>query len=66
MTAKIKDLHSDASARAALLDVNNASARETSLMTPEKFDRMIASAVVRTFIEPSAAFLLAFGAKRRL
>jgi predicted GNAT superfamily acetyltransferase len=61
MTSKIKDLHNDAAARAALLDVNNASARETSLMTPEKFDRMIASALVGMFIEPSAAFLLAFG-----
>jgi uncharacterized protein len=61
MTTKIEDLHNDAAARAALLDVNNASARETSLMTPEKFDRMIASALVGTFIEPGAAFLLAFG-----
>jgi predicted GNAT superfamily acetyltransferase len=61
MTTKIKGLHDDVSARAALLDVNNASARETSLMTREKFDRMIASALVGTFIEPSAAFLLGFG-----
>ena len=61
MTSEIKDLRDDASARAALLDVNNASARETSLMTGEKFDRMISSALVGTFIAPHAAFLLAFG-----
>jgi predicted GNAT superfamily acetyltransferase len=61
MTTDIKDLHDDAAARAALLDVNNANARETSLMSPEKFDRMTASALVGTFIEPGAAFLLAFG-----
>ena len=60
MTTKIKDLRGDAAACAALLGVNNASARETSLMSPEKFDRMIASARVGTFIAPSAAFLLAF------
>jgi uncharacterized protein len=61
MMKQIKDLREKASAREALLDVNNASARETSLMTPEKFDRMISSALVGTFIAPGAAFLLAFG-----
>ena len=60
MTTEIKDLHNDASARQTLLAVNNASARETSLMTAERFDRMTASAVVGTFIAPDAAFLLAF------
>jgi len=60
MTTEIHDLRGDAAARAALLEVNNASASETSLMTGEKFDRMIASARVGTFIAPSAAFLLAF------
>ena len=60
MTTEIKDLRDDASARQALCEVNNASARETSLMTAEKLDRMIASARVGTFIEPGAAFLLAF------
>jgi predicted GNAT superfamily acetyltransferase len=60
MTTEIKDLRGDAAARAVLLEVNNASARETSLMSLEKFDRMIASARVGTFIAPSAAFLLAF------
>jgi predicted GNAT superfamily acetyltransferase len=61
MRTEITDLHNDTAARAALLDVNNASARETSLMSPEKFDRMIASAAVATFIAPDAALLLAFG-----
>jgi predicted GNAT superfamily acetyltransferase len=60
MTTEIEDLHDDASAREPLLAVNNANARETSLITAEKFDRMIASAVVATFIAPGAAFLLAF------
>jgi predicted GNAT superfamily acetyltransferase len=60
MTTKINDLHNDASARATLLAVNNASARETSLMTAEKLERMIASALVGTFIAPGTAFLLAF------
>ena len=61
MTKEIKDLRDDTSAREALLHVNNASARETSLMTGEKFDRMISSALVGTFIAPGAAFLLPFG-----
>jgi predicted GNAT superfamily acetyltransferase len=61
MPKEIKDLRDDTSAREALLHVNNASARETSLMTGEKFDRMISSALVGTFIAPGAAFLLAFG-----
>ncbi len=46
--------------RQALLRVNNASARETSFLSPEKFDQMIASALVATFIGPQAVFLLAF------
>jgi predicted GNAT superfamily acetyltransferase len=60
MAPGVRDLHHDLSARDGLLQGNNASARETSLLTREKFDRMIASARVATYIEPSAAFLLAF------
>jgi predicted GNAT superfamily acetyltransferase len=60
MTIEIGDLHTDRASRRALLEINNASVRETSLMTPEKFDRMISSARVATFIAPSAALLLAF------
>jgi predicted GNAT superfamily acetyltransferase len=60
MTIEIRDLHTDRASRRALLDINNASASETSLMTPEKFDRMIVSARVATFIAPGAAMLVAF------
>jgi hypothetical protein len=35
MTIEIRDLHTDHASRLALLDINNASARETSPMTPE-------------------------------
>jgi predicted GNAT superfamily acetyltransferase len=40
--------------------MNNASARETSWLSPEQFDRMIGSASVATFIAPAKALLLAF------
>jgi predicted GNAT superfamily acetyltransferase len=60
MTIEIRDLHVDHASRLALLGINNASALETSLMTSEKFDRMIASACVATFIAPGVALLLAF------
>jgi predicted GNAT superfamily acetyltransferase len=60
MTVEIKDLHTDLSVRNGLLEVNNLSDRETSMLTRERFDRMISLARVATFIEPSAAFLLAF------
>jgi predicted GNAT superfamily acetyltransferase len=60
MTVEVKDLHNDLSVRDGLLRANNFSARETSMLTRERFDQMISSAAVATFIEPSAAFLLAF------
>ena len=60
MAHDVRDLHQNHAAREELLRVNNANARETSLLTREKFDFMIASARVATFVEPSAAFLLAF------
>lgn len=60
MLSEILDLHGPCSPRDALLRVNNASARETSLLSPERFDRMIGSASVATFIAPGKAFLLAF------
>jgi uncharacterized protein len=60
MVPRISDLHDVLSPRDELLWLNNNSARETSLLTRETFDRMIAAARVATFIEPSAAFLLAF------
>jgi predicted GNAT superfamily acetyltransferase len=60
LLSEVLDLHDHRSARDALLHVNNASARETSLLSEERFDRMIGSARVATFIAPGMAFLLAF------
>jgi predicted GNAT superfamily acetyltransferase len=57
---EISDLHGELSARAELLAVNNASARETSHLTKERFNHLIDLAGVATFIGPGAAFLLAF------
>jgi uncharacterized protein len=57
---EIWNLHGDLSARRELLDVNNASARETSPLDNERFDHLINLARVATYIRPSAAFLLAF------
>jgi predicted GNAT superfamily acetyltransferase len=62
MTHRILDLHDDRPVRAGLLDVNNASARETSALTGDRFDQLIAAASVATFVPPDAAFLLAFAA----
>ena len=39
MTVLVKDLHHNQSARAALLRLNNDSARETSALTADRFDR---------------------------
>jgi uncharacterized protein len=60
MTREIKDLHRELAARDELLRLNNSSARETSMLTRPRFDSMISSASVATYIEPRAAFLLAF------
>ena len=60
MTSRATGLHDILPPREELLRVNNANARETSLLTREKLDRMIASARVATFIEPGVAFVLAF------
>lgn len=57
---EVLDLHDCQSPRETLLGVNNASERETSLLTPERFDRLIEAARVATFIAPGNAFLLAF------
>jgi uncharacterized protein len=56
----IDDLHTTRAVRDRLLAINNACALETSLLTREKFDRMIAAASVATFVAPDAGFLLAF------
>jgi len=55
----IRDLHDDPKCE-ALLRLNNASARETSLLTSERFDQLIRSARLALFIPPAAALLLAF------
>ena len=57
---EIKDLHGVEAARHQLLQLNNANSVETSLLTRDLFDRMIAAARVAVFIEPDDAFLLAF------
>lgn len=45
---------------AALLALNNAHARETSFLTPEKWQALIAGAFAATCIGDSAALLIAF------
>src|SRR5215510_4818248 len=60
MRPEIEDLHSELAARDELLRLNNWSARETSTLTRQRFDSMISLASVATYIEPRAAFLLAF------
>ena len=56
---EIKDLHAH-SAREEFLHLNNASARETSLLTEARFDYLVDTAPLALFVPPGAAFLLAF------
>jgi uncharacterized protein len=56
---EISDLHHQTD-RKALLALNNASARETSLLTPERFDQLVGAARIALFCPPAAAMLLAF------
>lgn len=56
----IEDLHGDEAVRPALLDLNAQNVVETSPLSPERFDWMIARARVATFVPPDAAFLIAF------
>ena len=55
----ICDLH-DRPHSEALLHLNNASARETSLLTAERFDYLIRSARFTLLVPPAIALLLAF------
>lgn len=55
----ICDLH-DRPHSDALLHLNNASARETSLLTPERLDHLMRSARFALFIPPAIALLIAF------
>jgi uncharacterized protein len=56
---QITDLH-DQFNRDALLRVSNASATETSLLSPDRFDQLIDCASMALVIPPATAFLLAF------
>ena len=60
MVSGIDDLHCELARREELLDANNASARETSMLSRARFDRLISTARVALFVPPAAAFLLAF------
>ncbi|SRR5258705_4393744 len=60
MTDVVEDLHRTSSPRDALLRLNNANAHETSMLSAERFNRMIGAACVATFVGPSKAFLVAF------
>ena len=60
MRFTINDLHQNTSVRSALLRLNNANARETSILMEDRFERMIEAARVATFVKPDIAFLLAF------
>ena len=57
---EINDLHDEHSTRETLLHVNNASATETSPLSRERFDQLIAKARIALSVAPAAAFLLAF------
>lgn len=57
---EINDLHHEHSTRLTLLHVNNASATETSPLSRERFDQLIAAAQIALSVTPAAAFLLAF------
>ncbi len=55
----VRNLH-DPHDRSALLALNNASAIETSPLTPARFDQLIAAASIALYSPPAAAMLLAF------
>jgi predicted GNAT superfamily acetyltransferase len=59
-TFEINDLHGQLWRYEELRRVNNSSARETSLLSAERFDQLISSARVALFVPPGVAFLLAF------
>ncbi len=50
----------DAATLATLLDLNNAHARETSFLTPQKWQAMVGSAFCATCLPEAAALLIAF------
>ena len=60
MAYSVKDVGDDPVITSHILELNNANARETSPLDPERLARMIAAARVATVVEPAIAFLLAF------
>jgi predicted GNAT superfamily acetyltransferase len=60
MRSEVRELRPAAAATGAILRLNNASANETSPLSREMLDHMIADARVATFIPPDTAFVLAF------
>ncbi|NEU98526.1 GNAT family N-acetyltransferase [Bradyrhizobium uaiense] len=56
---EIRDLHGHSKCE-DLLDLNNASARETSLLAAARFEQLIDASSIALFVPPSAALLLAF------
>ena len=60
MTYAVETIGDDARLRARLLALNNEHAEQTSLLTGEKFDRMVGVARVATRVGEDAAFLLGF------
>jgi predicted GNAT superfamily acetyltransferase len=56
----VEVLEKDLPGRARLVQLNNDNARETSVLTVEKFESMVAAARVATVINPGLAFLIAF------
>jgi uncharacterized protein len=61
MRFAISDIGDRPSVLDDLLRLNNENARETSPLSREKLSNMVAAASVASAIEPSIAFLLAFG-----
>lgn len=56
----VEDLHAQTAVRPALLGLNARSVIETSPLSAERFDWMIARARIATFVPPADAFLIAF------
>ena len=60
MPYRIDEVGGAPNLRAALLALNNAHARETSLLDAAELDRMLAAARIAVVVEAGAAFLLVF------
>src|SRR4029453_3139181 len=60
MNHHVEVMDKDLPGRARLVQLNNDNARETSVLTVEKFESMVAAAPVPPLIDPGLAFLIAF------